>query len=360
MAEDTDKDSKTEEPTGKRLGDARNKGQVATSREVGTAFLFLAATGLFYFQGRSLWNALQEKLRFFLGGAISNELTEYGVVLLLQDLVKAVVLDLAPFFIVFVVMALMGSILQNGFMISFEALKPKFSKLNPITGFKRLFSMRSLVELLKSIMKMTVISLAVWYALKDSSDKILGLAATSLEDMITFMADDIIQVMWLVTLAFIFLALIDFIYQKFEYIKGLRMSKQEVKDEQKQMEGDPLIKGRIRQIQREMAQRRMMDEVPQADVVLTNPTHYSVALRYTAGEMSAPKVVAKGTGHIALRIRELAKENGVPLVENPPLARNLYQGVDLDQAIPAEYFKAVAEVLAYVFSLKRAGQAHAR
>ncbi|NGZ05564.1 MAG: flagellar biosynthesis protein FlhB [Magnetococcales bacterium] len=352
MAEDADNESKTEDPTGKRLGDARNKGQVANSREVGTALLLLGATGVFYFHGPTFWNALQEKMRFFLGGAISDDLTSQGVAVLVDGVLTGMLVDMAPFLAVFIFMALFGSMVQHGFLFSLDPLKPKFSKLNPWTGFKRLFSKRSLVDLFKSVLKMGVISLVVYQAISTSMPEIMGWTATSIEHVTVTLGKDSLAVLWNVTMAFLAFALFDFLYQKYEHMKALRMTKQEVKDELKQMEGDPLVKSRIRQIQREMAQRRMMAEVPKADVVITNPTHVAVALLYQQGKMSAPKVTAKGRGLVAQRIREVAKSHGVPLVENPPLARTLFKDVDLERAIPHELFKAVAEVLAYVYGLR--------
>jgi flagellar biosynthetic protein FlhB len=260
--------------------------------------------------------------------------------------------DLMPFFVVFVLAALGGSLLQHGGVFTFETILPKFSKVNPIQGFSRLFSMRSLVELFKSIGKMVIIGFAVYLGLEKSIPEVVGLLDHDIPRIIAFLAETSLGVMWRVALAFTGIALLDFIYQQYEHLKGLRMTKQEIKDELKQMEGDPLLKGRIRQIQREMAQRRMMQEVPKADVVITNPTHVAVALKYTPGKMSAPAVVAKGAGLIAARIREVAREHTVPLVENPPLARTLYREVDLNHTIPPALFKAVAEVLAYVFNLK--------
>ena len=353
MAEDTDQDSKTEEPTEKRLSDATNKGQVVSSKEVGTALLFVAATLLFYFQGEVMWLSLQTKMRFFLSGSISGDMTPQGISALLNGVVKEYMLDLGPFFAIFIVFAFLSGIIQHGLVFSLEPLQPKLSKLNPISGFKRLFSMRSLVELFKSIVKMSLISFVVYYALKDSSERIMGLAATNMEFIVESMALDIMEVMMLVTIAFVGMAFLDFMYQKYEHIKGLKMTKQEVKDEQKQMEGDPLIKGRIRQIQREMAQRRMMEEVPKADVVITNPTHYAVALQYTQSEMQAPKLVAKGKGLIAKKIRELAKEHDVIIVQNPPLTRSIYKEVEIDQSIPPNLFKAVAQVLGYVYNIRQ-------
>ena len=352
MADDTDKESKTEEPTGKRLSDARDKGQVANSKEVSTAFLFLAATGIFYFQGGQLLLDLQEKMSFFFSGFVTDDMTSMGVVVLLRDTIVAVFIDLAPFFLAFMFMGAMASVVQHGFLLSFEPLQPNFSRINPLSGFKRLFSSRSLMEMVKAFLKVGLISFAVYFVLMSSVDRALILSATSMENVVSFLGEDAIKLMALVTVLFVIIAAIDYIFQKLQYTKGLRMTKQEVKDEQKQMEGDPMVKGRIRQIQREMAQRRMMEEVPKADVVITNPIHFSVALVYKQGEMRAPMLTAKGQGNVAARIRELAKAKGVPLVENPPLARILYKDVELGAPIPPDLFKAVAEVLAYVYGLR--------
>ncbi|MBF0145993.1 MAG: flagellar biosynthesis protein FlhB [Magnetococcales bacterium] len=353
MAEDSDQDSKTEDPTSKRVQDARNKGQVTSSREVGTALLLLAATGTFYFQGESLWLSMQNKMRLFFAGFINDGIQPQGVVVLIQDMIVSMLLDLMPLFLLFLIVSILGSIMQHGMLFTFDPLMPKFSKINPIQGMARLFSMRSIVELFKSIIKISVISIAVYLALKGSALEILGLSDTNLGNVVRVLGADVMHLLILVTIAFTALAVIDYAYQHHEYVKNLRMTKQEVKDEQKQMEGDPLVKGRIRQIQREMAQRRMMEEVPKADVVITNPTHYAAALLYKQGEMMAPKLVAKGRGRIAERIREIARENKIVLVENPPLARSLYSEVPLDAIIPPQLFKAVAQVLAYVYSLRR-------
>ncbi|MBF0342093.1 MAG: flagellar biosynthesis protein FlhB [Magnetococcales bacterium] len=352
MADDADDESKTEDPTGKRLGDARNKGQVANSREVGTALLLLGATGVFYFHGGAFWNALQEKMRFFLGGAISDDLTRQGITVLMDGILVGMLVDMAPFLIVFIFAALFASVIQNGFLFSLEPLAPKFSKLNPWSGLKRLLSKRSVVDLFKSVLKMSVISLVVYRSIMGDLNEIMGWTATSIEHVTVALGVDSLAVLWKVSLAFLAFALFDYLYQQHEHTKALRMTKQEVKDELKQMEGDPLVKSRIRQIQREMAQRRMMAEVPKADVVITNPTHVAVALMYQQGKMGAPKLTAKGRGHVAARIREMARSHGVPIVENPPLARTLFKDVDLDRMIPHELFKAVAEVLAYVYGLR--------
>ncbi|NGZ28766.1 MAG: flagellar biosynthesis protein FlhB [Magnetococcales bacterium] len=353
MAEDSDDDARTEEPTSKRLEEARSRGQVISSKEVSTALLLLSAYLLFVYQGEKLWHALQSKMVFFLRIPIQSDITSTGVTVLLRDVVIEVFMDLLPFFAVFVLMAFVGAFIQHGWLFTWQTIAPSFSKINPLEGVKRLFSIRSVVEAFKSLLKMGVISIAVYLALRDDALTVINLTATTFQNVVEFLASDSMDVLWRVTLAFIFLALLDFIYQRYDYYKSLRMTKQEVKDEYKQMEGDPQIKGRIRQLQRDMANRRMMQEVPKADVVITNPTHYSVAIKYVPKEMNAPKVVAKGMGEIALRIRELAKENNVPLVEDPPLARTIYREVELEKFIPPDLFKAVAQVLAYVYKLKR-------
>ncbi|MBF0461785.1 MAG: flagellar biosynthesis protein FlhB [Magnetococcales bacterium] len=353
MAEDSDKDSKTEDPTGKRLSDARDRGQVVSSKEVSTAFLFLSATGLFYFQGGLLWANLQQQMRLFFSGAIQDDLTMGGLTQLLEGTITEMLAALAPFFLVFVVMSVAASVLQHGFVLSWEPVVPNFSKINPASGLGRMFSTRSLIELVRSTLKVGVIGLVVYWAMRDTMDRTLMLSATSLEEMVRTLGEDIITVLRWVTMVFAAIALVDYGYQRFHFNDELRMTKQEIKDEQKQMEGDPLIKGRIRQIQRELAKRRMMEEVPKADVVITNPTHFATALLYKQGEMRAPVLVAKGRGEVAARIRAIAQEKGVPIVENPPLARVLYKDVELGHPIPQELFKAVAEVLAYVYGLRR-------
>ncbi|MBF0097102.1 MAG: flagellar biosynthesis protein FlhB [Magnetococcales bacterium] len=353
MAEDTDKDSKTEDPTGKRLSDAREKGQVINSREVSTAFVFLAATLLFFFQGKQLWQDLQQHMRFFFGGALQEDMTPFGLVKLLEESIATVLLELAPFFAGFLLLGIAASAIQHGFLLSWEPIIPNFSKINPLSGLARMFSLRSLVELIKSTLKIAVISYAVYWAMKDDVDQLMQLSSGSVEGFVTTLGEESMAILRVVTGTFLAIALLDYGYQRFHYNDELRMTKQEIKDEQKQMEGDPLIKGRIRQIQRELARRRMMEEVPKADVVITNPTHFATALLYKQGEMRAPVVTAKGRGEIAARIRAIAQEKGVPIVENPPLARTLYKEVELGHPIPQDLFKAVAEVLAYVYSLRR-------
>ncbi len=258
----------------------------------------------------------------------------------------------APLVLAFIA-AFGASYLQFGLLWSAENLMPSLDKISPLSGFKRIFSLRSVTELLKGMLKIAVVATVVGaFVLPSVGDihRLIGM------DMIQLMAviNDKVHIVLIGVFAVMgVIAVADILYQRFEYMKGLRMSRQELRDEFKQTEGDPLVKGRLRQLRMERARRRMMGEVPNADVVVTNPTHYAVALKYDQSAMSAPKVVAKGTDKVAERIREVAKDADVPIVENPPLARGLYAAVDIDQEIPPEYYKAVAEVISYIFKLKK-------
>jgi flagellar biosynthetic protein FlhB len=249
---------------------------------------------------------------------------------------------------------LLSNILQTGGLkFSLQPLSPKWSKLNPMKGFGRIFSKTSVVELFKSIFKISVVAIIAYYAVKGHWDEVPTLMGYGVHQTLLFMGEVMIEIMVKVFLVMLILAALDFAFQKFTYLENLRMTKQEVKDERKDLEGNPLIKQRIRTVQMEMTRRRMMSAVPEADVVITNPTHFSIAIKYDMKNDAAPVVVAKGQNDIALRIREIAKENNIPLVEDKPLARTLYKNVDVGQLVPASLYKAVAEILAYVYKLKR-------
>jgi flagellar biosynthetic protein FlhB len=242
---------------------------------------------------------------------------------------------------------------QVGFLFTMEPLQPKFGKMNPLTGFKRVFlSKHSFMEMLKGLFKVAIVGFVAYAATNDVMADSLSLADSDASAIMKFMAAVSLKVGLKVGLAFFVLAAGDYIFQRFEFEKSLRMTKQEVKEEAKQSEGDPQIKGRIRTIQRQIAYRRMMQDVPKADVVVTNPTHYAVAIKYEMGKMGAPKVVAKGLDLIAQRIKEIAKEHNVPIVEDRPLAQMLYKTVDVGEEVPEKLFQAVAQVLAYVFRLR--------
>jgi len=257
-----------------------------------------------------------------------------------------------PLFAGVYVVALLSNVAQVGFAISWKAVEPKFSKLNPINGFKQKFSSRAVVEMVKNLVKIGVISLVAYYAIKGDLDNITRLYDNSIGQILLFMLKISFWIFIKVCLIMMVVALLDYAYQKWKFLEDQKMTKKEVKDETKQTEGDPIVKSRIRQLQHEAARKRMMADVPKADVVVTNPTRLAVALKYDGKTMDAPRVVAKGAGAVAKNIRKIARENNVPLVEDKQLARNLYSHVDIGGEVPIEYYQAVAELLAYVYKLK--------
>jgi len=260
--------------------------------------------------------------------------------------------------LVLCIIAILSNYLQTGLIWSVETLTPKMSKINPIEGVKKMFSMRSLVELAKSIAKILIVGWAAFSVLKDNVSHLIPLVYQGKAQIISMLADISLQVTTRCCYVIAILAILDFLYQKWDFEKNLKMTKQEVKDEFKQTEGDPMIKSRIRSIQREMARKRMMQEVPKADVVITNPTHLAIALRYDLENMISPMIVAKGANKVAFRIKTLATENHIPVVENRTLAQNLYK-LDIGEEIPPHFYQAVAEILAYVYSLKKKGSSKA-
>ena len=265
---------------------------------------------------------------------------------------KNVLSIILPFMLAIVTAGIVSNIMQFGFLFSPEAFSPKLSKFNPISGIKKLFSLRSFIELVKSLIKITFVGGIAYLTIKTELKTIPTLMQMDVKDIISFIGITSFKICLYVSMALIILAVLDFAYQKYEHIKNLKMTKQEVKDENKQTEGDPQIKARIRSIQIEMSRRRMMESVPEADVVITNPTHLAIALKFDSEKMIAPKIVAKGAGKIAERIREIADENYVPIVENKLLAQTLFKITEIGDYIPAELYQAVAEVLAYVYRLK--------
>jgi flagellar biosynthetic protein FlhB len=252
-----------------------------------------------------------------------------------------------------VIIAIFGNFAQFGFLLTGDPLKMQFNKINPLEGAKRIFSMRSFVEMVKSILKVLIVGIVAYMVLWGERDRILVLSSVPLESIFTFSAQLILSLGTRIGAVLVVLAVFDYAYQKYEHEKSLKMSKQDIKDEYKKSEGDPLIKGKIREKQKRMAMQRMMQEVPKADVIITNPTHYAIALKYDAKSMDAPLVIAKGKDYIALKIKEIAKKEGIVTMENRPLARALYDKAEIGESVPVELFQAVAEVLAYVYKLKR-------
>lgn len=353
MSDEADDDSKTEEPSGKRLQEARDSGNVPMSRELISWFMLLSLALFVLAFGGSMARGLQELLTPFVTEPDRIPLDVGSFLARFESLsVDAAVYLAVPLFIAFF-FALAGAVFQVGFLFSSKALEPNLEKLDPIKGLKRLFSLRSFLEFGKGILKLIIVGTALALVLWPSFDDLPKMVS---EDPVT-LAGEMRDAMLTLLAACLFvvgiIALVDLLYQRFDHIKKLRMTKQELKDEFKQTEGDPMVKNRLRQIRAERARKRMMAAVPTADVVVTNPTHFAVALKYDAESMTAPRCVAKGQDLVAKRIRDVAEEHKVPVIENPPLARALYATVDIDEEVPPEHYKAVAEVIGYVMRLKR-------
>ena len=343
-------EDKTEEPTEKRRQDARKKGQVARSQELNTAFVLLMG----FFVLRILWEYIYENIASYTI-YIYTHMPESTSVEVIKELFIGIMLLLAktafPVMAAIMIIGLGINIFQVGFMLSTEKIEPKLSKLNPINGFGRIFSKRSLVELVKSIFKIIVIGSFLYMYLKDQIPFIPYLIYFDLGKSLEEIASIIFNMVFKVIAIIIIMAVLDYAYQKWQTTQDLKMSKQEVKDEFKQMEGDPQIKGKIKRKQREMAMMRMMQEVPKADVIITNPTHLAIALMYKQG-MVAPLIVAKGQDLVAEKIKQIARDHKITIVENKPLARALYTAAEVGDVVPQELYQAVAEVLAYVYKLK--------
>lgn len=353
MADDNqDESQKTEEPTQKKLDDARGKGQVAVSREVNHWFMILAATIMVMMLLPSAMSDFGHSLTKFLAQPhiISTDLV--AMTELLRDAWEDSVMAMLPTLVLFVLAALAAGLIQNGLIISAEQMKPKLEKISLGKGIKRLFSMKSIAEFVKGIAKLVIVGAVavgiVWPAFSGFE----LLPTMPLMSWVGEMHKLAIRLMIGVLAIVSLIAVLDYLFQKMQHIKQMRMSRQDIKDEMKQSEGDPQVRGRLRQIRRERAQQRMMQSVPEASVVIANPTHYSIALKYELNDMAAPVVLAKGIDAVALRIREVAEENKIPVVRNVALARALYAGAEIGDEIPTEHFKAVAEIIGYVLRLK--------
>ncbi|MGQ8871778.1 flagellar biosynthesis protein FlhB [Paenibacillus sp. TSA_86.1] len=343
---------KTEKATPKKRNDARKKGQVVKSAEIsGASILLFTFLILMIFSDFYKVRIVRLFTDIFMN-RLSMEVNSENVMALMMRYGIEVMLLLAPVLIVAYLVALLVNYMQVGFLLVGEGLKPKLEKLDPIKGFKNIFSLNSLVEFAKTVFKMTIIGYMVYSTIISYKADIAALSHFSLDAILHFAASITLNLGVKISAALMVLAIFDYIYKKYDNEKKLRMSKQDIKDEYKKMEGDPLIKGKIRERQRRMAMQRMMQEVPNADVIITNPTHFAVALKYEGSEMEAPQIIAKGQDYVALRIKEIAKEHGVITMENKPLARALFQRAEIGDAIPADLFQAVAEVLAYVYKLK--------
>ncbi|MBN2233017.1 MAG: flagellar biosynthesis protein FlhB [Deltaproteobacteria bacterium] len=344
--------SKTEKPTPKKLREARREGRVPRSVEVSSAAILLTGLLFFYFAGQ-----------WFLGRCrwLFQEVFHHHMLLVVdQDsfftlalfAMKQFILILGPLLALLVVVAVAANLMQVGFLFTFKPIAPKFDKVNPVSGFGRIFSLRSLVDLAKSLFKIIVLAWVAFGVYRQHFVEFFGLLNQPIHDILGFLALIAFKIIWRCAVVLAVLAVLDYLFQRWDWMQNLKMTKDEVKDEFKQMEGDPQLRARIRSLQMAAARQRMMQEVPRADVVITNPVHLAVALRYDQERQSAPMVIAKGAGVVAENIKKTARQHGVPVVENKPLARLLFRTVKLNEPIPTDLYQAVAEVLAYVYRLK--------
>ncbi|MEW6219231.1 MAG: flagellar biosynthesis protein FlhB [Thermodesulfobacteriota bacterium] len=352
MAEEPTGQEKTEEPTQRRLEEARRRGEVAKSVEIPAVAVLLAGILTLYWGAEYFLGRFEVIMRHFLGNLDTIPLGQAEAPVLAAGSFWLFAQIALPLALVLLVVAFLANVAQVGFFVADEALTPKLERLGPIAGLGRLFSKQAVANLVKSVAKLVVVGYVAYTAVMKALPHILPLMDQEPIQILAFFADTSFWIFLKSVLIIAVLAAADYLFQRWQFMERMRMTKQEIKEEAKQTEGDPHVRGRIRSIQYAMARRRMMEAVPTADVVITNPTRLAVALRYDNRTMVAPQVVAKGAGVVAARIRELAAANGVPVVEDKPLAQALYRLTQVGDTIPASLFQAVAEILAYVYGLR--------
>ena len=359
FAKDGEGGEKTEPATSKKLKDARKEGKVAKSKELNSAFdlivLFLCLKVFISYVGENLLGVFSYVYGNMADFTMMNEAHMNSRVIssLFFPVILQWLLTVLPFFAFGFLVTFLVSLIQVGWLVSTKPMQPKLSKFNPISGFKRIFSKDTLFELVKSILKVGIIIAIAYTSIRKEANSLFILLDLSLNQAVGLVGSLIIDVGFKISIVYLIVGFADYAYQKWKFKDEMKMTKQEVKDEYKNTEGDPQIKGRQRSKMREVSQRRMMQDVPKADVVITNPTHYAVALKYDAQEKAAPYVVAKGEDYLAQRIKEAARENHIGIVENKPLARMLYSNVDVGAEIPPELYQAVAEILAVIFQKRQ-------
>ncbi|MCO6412084.1 MAG: flagellar type III secretion system protein FlhB [Thiogranum sp.] len=356
MAENQDGQEKTEQATPKRLEEARKKGQVPRSRELTTMAMLLMAAISMAVMGDAMIEQMGEVLHTGLAVERARLFDRFAVIDILGEAMMQAALLMAPFLLVMMVTAVLAPVALGGWAFSTQAMGVKLDKLNPLTGMKRIFAARGLVELVKALAKFLLIGSVGALLLVQFMPELMGLGRESVENGLAHTGKILSTSFLVLSASLIVIAVIDVPFQLWDHAKNLKMTRQEVRDEHKNTEGKPEVKSRVRAMQREIAQRRMMAEIPKADVVITNPTHYAVALRYDPQTMAAPIVVAKGVELMASQIRTVATANGVPLYEAPPLARALYYSTEIDREVPAGLYLAVAQVLAYIFQIRAAAK----
>jgi flagellar biosynthetic protein FlhB len=349
MADNNSAQEKTEKPTPRKRSKAREKGQVAKSAELAGAMVLMAGLISFLIFGGFIYNQVSGFLSYMLANAAQQEISPQNVLSMFTGWYYFLFITVAPVFLFVVLAAIIFNVIQVGFMWAPSRIKPDLKKLNPLSGFKRLFSKRIFFDLFKNIMKLVIVGAVSYTTVAGEMDNLSHLGDMDTMATVIYLLDVCFKIFWRSVLAMLALSLLDWAFQKYTFEKDLKMSKQEIKDEFKQIEGDPHIKARIRSLQREASRKRMMGAVPQADVVITNPTHLAVALSYKPGDMDAPQVVAKGANLVAQKIKDLAYEANVPVIEDKPLAQALYKSTEVGQSIPFELYEAVAGILAHIY-----------
>ena len=346
---------KTEAPTERKRQKSRDEGQVAFSKELPAAALLAGCTLILVFTGPFIFDSAMKMMHSsFTEMVLTEDMTIPLLYKVFSNSFSSFLPSLIPLALTLIGLAIMASILQVGVRFTIKALAPKFNKISPMTGLKRLFSSQSLADFLKSLVKMIIIAFIGIYLYMSKLNEINGLSFSTPQEIMIFNFRTLAEISGMIVLALVAIAIFDYVYQRWHHEQQLKMTKQEVKEENKQSEGDPQLKQRIRQIQREMSNARMMQEVPKADALIVNPTHFSVAVQYDREIMDAPTVIAKGQDYLALRMKNIARENEVPILERPSLARDLYASVEIGESIPERFYKAIAEILAYVYRLKSA------
>jgi flagellar biosynthetic protein FlhB len=360
MAEGEDDSQKTEEPTPRRLEDARKKGDVAKSQEIPGWFVLASGLVLLAFVFPIMARTLTADMQVFFAQADSFALDPNAVMAMMQRTAWEVAVVVGLPVLLLAVAGFAGHYVQQGMLFTTEKIQPKLDKLNPVEGFKRNFGPQGVANFLKGVGKMALVAAAAFLVLYPKREILAGLPALDIGSVLAIVRQSAIELMLAALTVYAIIAGLDYLFQRQSFMKRNRMSRREIKDELKQSEGDPMVRAKLRQIRQERAQRRMMAQVPEATVVVTNPTHYAIALKYEQGETPAPVCVAKGVDAVALRIREVAGEHAVPIVEDPPLARALFATAELDEEIPAEHFQAVAKVIGYVLTLAQGKRARYR
>jgi flagellar biosynthetic protein FlhB len=342
---------RTEKATPHRREESRKKGEVFKSIDLSTALSLFACFLYFRLAGGTIGTQLTELMSSIFSDRLRTDLTQQNVIRLFSGLLVQTIEIILPLFVVALAIGAAGQLFQVGFMFHPEQIAFKPERISPLKGLKRIYSLRAIVELLKSILKISLIGLVAFSVIWMNREQIIETGEKSLNDGLATMVTIVLDMGLVASLTLIALSLLDYLYQKYDYEKNLRMSKQDIKDEYKNIEGDPLIKQRVRQRQKQMALHRMMQDLPHADVVITNPTHFAVALQYNSEKMDAPTVVAKGADYIAFRIKAVARKYHIAIIERKPLARALYFKLEIGDRIPEEFYQAVAEILAYVYRM---------